>query len=178
MHVPGPTDVARKNIELKARCASLDDVRSHCIRMGAKAQGTLVQIDTYFHATHGRLKLREINGETAELIAYDRPNEVGFRTSEYLVAPVLDPVTIKAALACALGLRGVVRKRRDLFLWHNVRIHLDDVENLGTFVEFEAVLSANDDDPASRDRLHKLQSELRITPEDRVAGSYSDLLGF
>ncbi len=34
----------------------------------------------------------------------------------------------------------VVSKRRRLFLWEGVRIHLDEVEDLGNFVEFEAVL--------------------------------------
>jgi len=33
-----------------------------------------------------------------------------------------------------------VSKRREIYLWHNVRIHLDAVTGLGSFVEFEAVL--------------------------------------
>src|SRR5205814_5422120 len=135
------------------------------------------QIDTYFHAPHGRLKLREINGrERCELIAYSRPNNTAARASDYLVVPVPHPAALKAALSSALGIRGEVRKRRELLLWHNVRIHLDDVASLGTFVEFEAVISSADDEAASRSRLQTLYEAVRIREAHLIAESYSDLL--
>src|SRR5204862_259632 len=137
----------------------------------------LVQIDTYFHVPHGRLKLREIEGKGAELIWYDRPNAVAFRGSDYYLIPTADPQAMRQALGAALGVRGEVRKKRTLLIWHNVRIHLDHVENLGSFIEFEAVISDDADEAVSHDRLATLSVALGIVPADRVAVSYSDLLG-
>ena len=180
-----PTAV-RRNIELKARCADLASARRAALALGATDAGVLHQRDTYFRVPHGRLKLREINGTSAELIAYDRPDHPDRRASDYVVAPVPDPAATLAALTRALGLRGVVAKRRQLLLWHgsteladvHVRIHLDDVESLGPFVEFEAVLSPHHpDEPLAHARLAELTAALGIRPEDRVAGSYSDLMG-
>ena len=58
-----------------------------------------------------------------------------------------DAGALKTALVAALGIRGVVHKRREIYLWHNVRIHLDEVAGLGALVEFEAVLAINPAEP-------------------------------
>jgi predicted adenylyl cyclase CyaB len=168
----------KRNIELKACCDDLRRAADAARAIGATFAGVLRQVDTYFHAPHGRLKLREINdGERAELIAYRRANDTSFRNSDYHVVPVPDPVAMKAALAGALGVRGEVRKTRQLWMYHNVRIHLDDVAGLGTFIEFEAVISDADGDSVSRERLARLTEALEIRDEHRIAVSYSDLLG-
>jgi predicted adenylyl cyclase CyaB len=166
-----------RNLELKARCADLAAAARSAESLGATCQGLLVQTDTYFHASHGRLKLRQHEGGRAELIAYSRPDHPEFRSSEYQVVPVANPAELKSALATALGIRGEVHKRRTLYLWHNVRIHLDDVSGLGTFIEFEAVLEDSQSEGESLGRLEKLTRALKIHPEDRIAVSYSDLAG-
>ena len=51
--------------------------------MGAARHGTLLQRDTYFRVPRGRLKLRESDGETAELIYYERSEETGERWSRF-----------------------------------------------------------------------------------------------
>jgi predicted adenylyl cyclase CyaB len=145
-------------------------------RHGAHFHSEESQTDTYFHVPHGRLKLREINGQTAALIAYDRPDQKGSRLSAYHLVPVPDPAALKAALASALGVRGTVRKRRAIYLWHNVRIHLDEVEGLGTFVEFEAVLGPSEDAATAEERLEHLEHALMLDPAQYVATSYADLL--
>jgi predicted adenylyl cyclase CyaB len=85
----------------------------------------------------------------------------------------------KAALAGALTVRGVVSKRRELWLWHNVRIHLDTVDRLGTFIEYEAIIGAGsgEDEVTAEQRLKQLCDQMHVMPEDRIAESYSDLLG-
>ena len=99
------------------------------------------------------------------------------RLSAYHLVPVADAPALKAALAAALGVRGEVRKRRDIYLWHNVRIHLDEVAGLGTFVEFEAVLGSDEDETQAPDRLTRLCQELAISSAAHVALSYAELLG-
>lgn len=168
----------RRNLEVKARCADLSRARAASLALGAQAAGIEAQTDTYFHVPHGRLKLREINGLTAVLIAYERPNIGAARLSAYHLVPVSNPASLKAALTAALGLRGAVIKRREILLWHNVRIHLDEVSNLGTFVEFEAVLGPGDDETTAAARLAQLGAALGIESADHLAPSYADLLEF
>jgi predicted adenylyl cyclase CyaB len=167
----------RRNLERKARHADLAATREAALRHGAHFFADERQTDTYFHVAHGRLKLREIDGQPAVLIAYDRPNLVTARLSRYHLVPAPDSAALKAALATALGVRGVVRKRRSIYLWHNVRIHLDELEGLGRFVEFEAVLSPTDDEATAHDRLKELGKVLGLQEDDYFAPSYADLLG-
>jgi adenylate cyclase, class 2 len=172
-----PSEAApRRNIELKSRCADLARAREAALRLGACDAGLLEQTDTYFHCTNGRLKLRETVGRRAELIAYARPDHAEARDSEYHLAPAEEPGPLKRSLASALGVRVVVIKRRQLLLWHNVRIHLDDVEGLGSFVEFEAVMGPGEDDATSHARVQALAEALMLNASDRVLSSYGDLL--
>jgi adenylate cyclase, class 2 len=167
----------RRNLELKARHTDLAAARAVALGLAARTAGIEEQTDTYFRAANGRLKLREIAGQPAVLIFYERPDEVAARRSDYLLVPVPEPGLLRSALAAALGVRGVVRKRREILLWHNVRIHLDEVGDLGAFVEFEAVLGPGDDESTAAARLDQLGSALKICPADRLATSYADLLG-
>jgi predicted adenylyl cyclase CyaB len=167
----------RRNLERKARHRDLVSAAAALAALGARREGVQAQVDTYFHARSDRLKLRVRDGGSAELIAYDRPDEGALRLSRYHLVPAGEPVLLRAALAAALGVRGEVRKRREVWHWHNVRIHLDEVEGLGTFVEFEAVLSDAEDEATATGRLDHLGRVLGLTPADDVKGSYADLLG-
>ncbi len=170
-----------ENLEIKARCPFPNATRQAAKLLGAAVAGTLDQTDTYFAVRTGRLKLRETHnleddGLDAELISYDRANDPGVRLSRYDRIPVIEPQRLRQVLSAALGVACVVRKRRELLLWHNVRIHLDQVENLGNFVELEAVIGADIDKSISAQRLEQVILALRIRPEDCIATSYSDLI--
>jgi homotetrameric cytidine deaminase len=158
---------AQTNLELKAR--DPDPARSleRALALGAEDRGELTQRDTYFARAGGRLKLREQSPGETELIQYRRPDERGPRTSDYRIVPADE--ALKEALDAALGTLAVVEKRRRLLLWEGVRIHLDEVEELGSFIELESV---NGD----RAKLDRVRAELEIDDADIVAGSYSDLL--
>jgi adenylate cyclase class 2 len=135
------------------------------------------QIDTYFPVPHGRLKLREIVDVRAELIWYDRSDQAQSRKSDYRLTPITHPAELKASLTAALGLRGQVIKRRHVLLWHNVRIHLDEVKDLGSFIEFEAVISAEEDEALGHTRLKHLCDVLHLKERDYLDRSYADLKG-
>ena len=94
------------NIELKARCEDLGRLRETCESLGAEGQEPERQIDTYFSASHGRLKLRESSASGAELIYYDRGDVIGARESHYDLYQVEDPEGLKAILTKALSVRG------------------------------------------------------------------------
>lgn len=165
-----------RNVELKARLSNLSAAREIAQRLATEHLGVQHQVDTYFHCPHGRLKLREIEDLKAQLVWYSRPDEAGAKGSDYLLVDVPDPAPLKQALAGALGVLVAVDKRREIFLVHNVRIHLDEVSQLGTFLEFEAVLNSSIDDAAGRAQVARLQAEFGIAPVDVLAASYSDLL--
>lgn len=132
----------RENVELKTADADPAATERACRALGAADGGTLVQRDTYFAVARGRLKLREdVERHTAELIFYLRANEAGLRSSSYWRAPTADAEALRSLLEAAHGIAGTVHKRRRLFLHRNVRIHLDEVEGLGSFVELESVLA-------------------------------------
>jgi homotetrameric cytidine deaminase len=166
----------RRNVELKARDPhperSLDRARA----LGAEDRGELRQRDTYFAAPRGRLKLREQEPGGAELIAYERPDAAEARESRYRITPVADASAARETLDAALGTTVVVDKRRHLLVWDGVRIHLDDVEGLGHFVELEGVADDGSDLARERDLVERLRAELAIEDDAIVATGYADLL--
>ncbi len=165
-----------RNLELKARLADIAAARTIAVGLATETLGVQRQVDTYFHCPHGRLKLREIDGQRAQLVWYARDNHTDVRPSDYVLAPVDDGAALHLALTQALGVRGTVEKRREIFLYHNVRIHLDEVVNLGSFLEFEAVLGPTADESVSRTRLAHLNGAFDLSPSDLLSGSYSDML--
>jgi homotetrameric cytidine deaminase len=169
--------MAQVNVELKARDPDPEATRARCVALGAVEAGVLAQRDTYFAGRHGRLKLRVQQGaDRAELIAYRRPDAAEASQSTYVLAPVDAPDALTEALDAALGVTVVVSKQRRLLLWEGVRIHLDEVEGLGSFVEFEAVLPDAGDLDAARAKVAHLRERLGIADDALVSVGYSDLL--
>lgn len=167
------------NLELKAIDPDPAATARACAALGAADEGLLVQRDTYFAVGSGRLKLRERLGTPeAELIHYERETVAGVRESRYRRVPIAVPDEIRTLLGAALGVVGVVEKERRLYRFRNVRIHLDKVEGLGTFVELEAVLSAPAEGgtPAERGALAEVTSALGLQERATAAGSYLELL--
>lgn len=164
------------NIEFKARCPDLGQARAVLRAMGATGT-TDRQIDTYFQVPHGRLKLREGTVEH-NLIHYIRPDQDGPKRSDVTLYPTgPDASALKAALSAALGVRGVVDKTREIYFVGNVKIHLDRVEGLGTFVEVEAIADADHaSEHVLRGQCERFLDAFGLRDTDLVAVSYSDLL--
>jgi len=139
--------------------------------MGEHRQG-----DTYFRVPRGRLKMRRIrDSPRGTLIYYDRPDRAESRYSEYYLAPVDDAEEVETLLDTALGTLVKVGKTRHLFSYSATRIHLDQVENLGCFVELETVMQYQTEEEARAE--HELVKQtLGLDERETVAVSYSDLL--
>jgi adenylate cyclase class IV len=161
-----------RNLELKVAVRDLAAVRARALAAGAEDRGVLHQRDTFFASPRGRLKLREEDGR-AELIAYERPDEAGSRWSDYLLVPVPDPALLREALAGTLGVAGEVRKRRELLVLERTRIHLDDVDGLGCYVELETVA---DGEPGIEAEHERIGAALGLDTAAAVPGAYVDLL--
>jgi len=79
-------------------------------------------------------------------------------------------------LSAALGVVGVVRKRRTLYLIGPTRVHLDEVEGLGDFVELEVVLQPDQDVSDGVATAEDLMQKLGIRPTQLIEKAYIDLL--
>jgi predicted adenylyl cyclase CyaB len=167
-------DGAGRNLELKARDPAPEASLERCRDLGAVDCGSLWQRDTYFSSAEGRLKLREQRPGRCQLIHYRRADETAQRESSYRILELADPEPIRSFLGQSLGIRAVVTKSRRLFLWRSVRIHLDDVEGQGRFIELEAVAPAGSDLSAEDGLITQLRARLSITDADLVAESYGD----
>jgi len=163
-----------QNIEIKARLQDRVHAARVCGELGASPEGDLRQTDTYFCVPRGRLKLREFGDGQAELIFYHRPDVSGPKRSDYEVQPV--PQAMGPLLAHALGTVAVVKKTRSLYLWENVRIHLDRVEGLGDFLEFEAAVTSESNEQICRERVDDLMQAFAISPDDLLEVSYLDMM--
>lgn len=166
-----------RNLEIKARVASLSAVRAGLNRLpGAARRPAVRQADWYFRVPKGRLKLRVVgSGPVGELIFYVRPDTASARTSEFQVLPVSDTAGTRALLDSMFGLRVCVRKRREVWIYKNARIHLDQVDGLGRFLEIEVCVTRGA--AQARALMMTLRSALGIEDAAPIAGSYSDMLG-
>ena len=164
------------NIEIKARTRNFD----RAVQLAEKISDTKVELlrqeDTFFNTPAGRLKLRVFGPRSGELIYYVREDSKEVKRSDYLITKTADPTGLKEALSLALGVRGIVRKRRLLYKSGSTRIHLDDVEGLGHFAELEYVVVEGEDLEQAAKAVQELMERLEISDDDLVPQAYIDLL--
>lgn len=164
------------NYEFKARCSDIEKLESKLKKLNPLFVGTDHQIDTYFHVPNGRLKLREGNIENS-LIHYNRSNTAGAKQSDVTLYQHQPNKSLKEVLTKALGVKVVVDKKRKIYFIDNVKFHFDEVNELGSFIEVEAI------DKDGSIGIEKLREQcdyyaqlFQITNEQFIAESYSDLL--
>lgn len=165
-----------KNIEFKARVNNLELVENKLATLNPQLLGLDHQVDTYFNTSTGRLKLREGNIENA-LIYYNRENIAGSKLSQVILYKHTPDNSLKTILTTTLGIKVVVDKRRKIYFLANVKFHFDTVQELGTFIEVEAI----DNDGSKsveflESQCNHYASFFGIQETDFISHSYSDLL--
>jgi predicted adenylyl cyclase CyaB len=164
-----------QNLEAKFSLSDLDRARKQAESIDYRFKASLMQRDTFFRVIEGKLKLRE--EETgAWLIYYGRQDSRQLKLSSYEIVPILELDKTRAMMTQAFGTIATVRKTRLLMMRDNVRLHLDQVDGLGTFGEIEAVLGEDGDAEASRPAVDELLRVLDIHPDNLIAESYFELL--
>ena len=164
------------NIEIKARVRNFDEIRRRAEDLSDSPVEVIPQEDTFFNTPHGRLKLRLLAENRAQLIYYTRPDQEGPKRSDYHISHSSDPANLKRILELAYGIRGVVRKTRYLYLVGQTRVHLDDVEGLGQFMELEVVMQEKQSDAEGQAIAEALMASLGVDMTDLLEGAYMDLL--
>lgn len=164
------------NYEFKASCGDIEELELKLKERNPLFIGTDHQIDTYFNVVNGRLKLREGNIENS-LIHYNRTNTAGAKQSDVTLYQHQPDKNLKDILTRALGVKVVVDKKRKIYFIDNVKFHFDHVNELGSFIEVEAI------DKDGSVGIEKLKEQCNhyiqlfgITDDQFIAESYSDLL--
>jgi adenylate cyclase class IV len=165
-----------RNIEIKARIDDLNAALSLAAAISDKEPIEISQDDTFFACQNGRLKLRAFSPVKGELIFYQRANQAGPKESFYIISPTSTPDALRESLSLAYGQVGRVRKRRTLFLVGRTRIHIDQVDSLGCFIELEVVLSDGEASEAGETIANDLMNRLGISSNQLVDKAYVDLL--
>jgi predicted adenylyl cyclase CyaB len=164
------------NVEIKARTERTSEIRDFLRANNAEFKGVDEQVDTYFQVQNGRLKLRQGKIEN-NLIYYDRPDQSGPKQSNFELVKIDEGDTLREMLLKAIGIKVVVRKRREIYFISNVKFHLDSLEGFGNFVEIEA---SNKNHSLETAKLYEqcdfYMKEFGIVEEDLVMLSYSDMM--
>lgn len=169
--------MSHNNIEIKARCADASFIRNYLQQQNARFIGIDEQEDTYFHTLNGRLKMRQGPIENS-LIYYHRENKAGPKLSEVKLLPLDSQAELlKELLTKSNGIKVIVKKKRAIYFIDNVKFHIDEVEELGSFIEIEAI------DADGSLGLEKIAEQcyfylqqFQISDADLLTHSYSDLL--
>ncbi|MFI5128929.1 MAG: class IV adenylate cyclase [Chitinophagales bacterium] len=164
------------NVEIKAVCRDPGSIRNYLLTHAAELKGTDEQTDTYFNVARGRLKLREGNIEN-NLIFYERKNKAGPKNSRFHLVTVEDAKGLKEVLATSVGIKVIVKKRREIYYIRNVKFHIDEVPGLGSFLEIEAGnILADLGEKELKDQCDFYMKEFGVKEVDLIDVSYSDLL--
>jgi len=164
------------NIEIKARARHSHELHRRAAALSGKPGEVMQQEDVFFHSPHGRLKLRILAPDRGQLIYYERVDQAGPKRSDYHLVETSDPEDLKRVLEQAYGIRGVVRKTRTLYLVGQTRIHLDDVDGLGQFLELEVVLRPGQSDADGQAIAEDFMAKLGVDKLELVDGAYMDFL--
>ncbi|MCP4024371.1 MAG: class IV adenylate cyclase [Desulfobacteraceae bacterium] len=165
-----------KNIEIKA---ALDDVAFYLKKAGSLSDTDpeiIEQKDYFFNCSNGRLKLRFFSDHNGELIFYKRNNQPGPKACEYFITKTSEPGQLLKVLKKAHGIFGVVKKTRTLFLIGRCRVHIDQVKDLGNYLEFEVVLSEDEQMQVGKNEADLLMKQFNIKDEMLIDCAYVDLL--
>jgi predicted adenylyl cyclase CyaB len=165
-----------RNVEIKARVEDIAALREKVASIADRGPQVIHQDDTFFPCWTGRLKFRRFSEREGELISYQRPDSAQPTESQYARTSSHEPDALTEVLSQALGVRGVVRKTRTLYWTGQTRIHLDDVEGLGTFLELEVVLEPGQSTSDGSEIARQIMERLNIREVDLVESAYIDLL--
>jgi adenylate cyclase, class 2 len=168
--------MSHTNIEFKAKASNIVALEEKLQALKPRFIGLDHQIDTYYHVTKGRLKLREGNIENA-LIWYERSDFAGAKQSDIILYKHAPDDALKSILEKLHGIKIVVDKKRKIYFVDNVKFHFDRVDGLGTFVEVEAI---DADGSIGTEKLRQqcdyYASFFEIAADDFMEVSYSDML--
>jgi predicted adenylyl cyclase CyaB len=165
-----------RNVEIKASIYSVEDFLERVTQLTDSPPENIEQDDTFFICENGRLKLRTFSDGSGELIFYKRSKADGPMTCEYEIVPIEATDLLRRTLSRAYGDSGRVKKHRTVYMIGRTRVHLDRVEDLGTFIELEVVLDEGESEETGEHEARELMAALGIEDSALIDRPYVDLL--
>ncbi|ROT75248.1 hypothetical protein C7M84_006200 [Penaeus vannamei] len=168
-----------RNIEIKACVRNLAELKKIASELSKSSGTTLHQEDTFFNSPQGRLKLRIIKDDKEELIYYERPDQEGPKCSDYVKVtgkPGELSSDMRTLLERCMGVKGVVKKTRMLYMVDQTRVHVDSVEGLGDFMELEVMLRDDQTLEEGEKIAHDLREKLGVGLDDLLSEAYMDMI--
>lgn len=161
-----------KNLEIKVILSSHKEVKEILHKNKIPFEELLSQKDIYYKSDKGLLKLR-IENDKQTLIFYDRDEKSKKRWSDYHLLEI-ENTDANKYLKRFLEVLKIVKKKRELYLYKNTRIHLDYVKGLGCFLELETRVVKGLKD--AEKRFTFMMDLLKLRDEKEIRASYKDLL--
>ena len=165
-----------KNVEIKASVKTIRDLVERISDLADSGPENIEQDDTFFKCDNGLLKLRDFSDGSGELIFYKRSKTEGPKTCFYEIIPTDAVHSLHKLLSKAYGQIGRVRKNRTLYMIGRTRVHVDQVEELGTFVELEVVLKEDESEVVGMREARELMAALGIEENALIDLTYVELL--
>lgn len=173
-------------VELKVR-ADHERAREALLSAGADPLGTVRQVDTYYDAPHRdfaatdealRIRREHAHAETTAKITYKGPKiDATSKTREEHETTVADGETADAIFR-GLGFEPVatVEKERHRYALREFTVTLDDVTDLGEFLEIETDVETEAEVEAARETAKTLLTDLSLDADAGIRTSYLGLL--
>ncbi|CAD6190157.1 unnamed protein product [Caenorhabditis auriculariae] len=171
----GGKEQMRQSIVIKARVQDNEKMENAIFEMTESLGTVFLQEDVYFNVPQGNLKLRIMHpNRCGQLIFNEISKKSGHKLSESQITEVEDVLAMRATLGAALGERGTIRKKRRVFVLDDVRIYLDDVDEVGNFIDIAVTLKGSHDD--CEKRAEDVRRKLGVDQSAVVPSAYLDLL--
>ncbi|NVM29210.1 MAG: class IV adenylate cyclase [Candidatus Helarchaeota archaeon] len=169
-------------VEIKAYLDDITSVETRLQQLDAIFQKSIHQSDTYFQhpirnfaQTDEALRIRISNNQS--YLTYKGPKlDSSSKTREELELKIQKPDKTSEILK-KLGFSPVliVTKTRKIYSMDDIIISIDDVDDLGYFIEFELEVTDKEIIPSARDRLISLLNKLGIPKDKLERRSYLEL---
>ncbi|MBE9511878.1 MAG: class IV adenylate cyclase [Bacteroidetes bacterium] len=164
------------NIEIKARASDFNRQKIIAETLCDIPTEQIWQEDIFFKISKGRLKLRIFDSGSGELIYYMRTDLNEPKVSQYEISVTNEPESLKNILSSSLGVRGVIKKQRTLYRIGHTRIHFDQVEDLGNFIELEFVMQDKISKNEALQTVQNLMKKLEIQDNHLINTAYIDMV--
>lgn len=162
----------------------LDDPRAVQAQLADRAEeyfGQLHQSDHWFEVGPrgtGVLVRKQAYAPPCRISIHRARREAISREELHLQPLELGPgdVTLLPASFGELPVLRVVRRARELWLWENLRIGIDQVDVAGIFLSLEAVIDEDHSEEANRQRVREVLSELHLAEGPFEPYTYAELV--
>ncbi|MFH1316839.1 MAG: class IV adenylate cyclase [Candidatus Woesearchaeota archaeon] len=171
-----------KEIEVKAKINDFDNLIMKLKELGCNLGEELIQCDIIFKSNktdfsnikrgENILRIRDENGKFKLTLKRSQENSLDCIENEV----VIDDDNQMREILLNLGYKEVLRinKLRRKFKFKDYEICLDDVEELGKFIEVEKI--SEEDSKKVQEELFRFLKDLGIREENRIEKGYDNLM--